>query len=423
MLSGEDSEGRGASAGHLAGVPGREDRRLGLLQGKGDAAGRIPQKAWHVDHGHIRVDAQAKYDHSRLASTRDGARPRRPARQEGPGPPNPAGRAVPVVALGAAGPRFLGVRGPGRILAVRNHPGADPQGVWDIVQPAHAAEDAAQDQVPVQETQTRSIQLRPGGRAGGVREAHICRSGQAGRARICRARRGRGAPAAVRGGRLRMVSHQRKRVPDGILNSVRQDVRDPGKGRTSRAGGRSHEPAHVRGLSKVGAPEISKTRVRLDSASYHKSGTVMDYPAYVNGDIRLVFLPPYTPQLSPTGILWGEIKWPLSCRYFESEEDLERAITETVGGGGLKAVKTMDYLAARDTVCGRLSGCFLGIPAPQYDAGLQFLNCCRLIFTRSKSPRRRTFLAMPDSCRILMPRCRIFMVPTMRKRWTSACRS
>ena len=213
------------------------------------------------------------------------------------------------------------------------------------------------------------------------------------------------------------------RVPDGILNSVRQDVRDPGKGRTSRAGGRSHEPAHVRGLSKVGAPEISKTRVRLDSASYHKSGTVMDYPAYVNGDIRLVFLPPYTPQLSPTGILWGEIKWPLSCRYFESEEDLERAITETVGGGGLKAVKTMDYLAARDTVCGRLSGCFLGIPAPQYDAGLQFLNCCRLIFTRSKSPRRRTFLAMPDSCRILMPRCRIFMVPTVRKRWTSACRS
>ena len=126
---------------------------------------------------------------------------------------------------------------------------------------------------------------------------------------------------------------------------------------------------------------------------------------------------------SPTGILWWEIKRQLSCRYFEPEEDLERAITETVGGGELKAVKTMDYLAARDTVCGRLSGCFLGIPAPQYDAGLQFLNCCRLIVTRNKSSRRRTSLATPDSCRILMPRCRIFMAPTMRKRWTSACRS
>ena len=36
----------------------------------------------------------------------------------------------------------------------------------------------------------------------------------------------------------------------------------------------------------------------------------------------------------------------MSCRYFESEEDLERAITEIVGGGELKDVKTMDYLAA-----------------------------------------------------------------------------
>ena len=83
-----------------------------------------------------------------------------------------------------------------------------------------------------------------------------------------------------------------------------------------------------------------------DNATYHKSGTVMGYLAYVNGDIRLVFLSPYMPQLNPTEILWREIKRPLSCRYFESEEDLERAITETVGGGEMKAAKTMDYLVA-----------------------------------------------------------------------------
>ena len=44
-----------------------------------------------------------------------------------------------------------GVRIPGRILAVRDHSGADPQEVWDIMQPAHATGDAAQDQAPVQE--------------------------------------------------------------------------------------------------------------------------------------------------------------------------------------------------------------------------------------------------------------------------------
>ena len=243
------------------------------------------------------------------------------------------------------GPR--GVRIPGRILAVRDHPGADPQGVWYIVQPAHVTEDTAQDQVLVQEAQTRPVQFRPGGRARGVQEAHICRSGQTDRARICRIQRGRGAPAAVRGGRLRMVSHQRKRdSPDGILNSVRQDVRDPGKGRTPRADSRSHELAHICGLSKVGAPEISKIRARLGQRLVPQVGNGHDYLAYVNGDIRLVFLPPYTPQLNPTEILWREIKRPLSCRYFESEEDLERAIMEIVGGGELKDVKTMDYLAA-----------------------------------------------------------------------------
>ena len=44
----------------------------------------------------------------------------------------------------------------------------------------------------------------------------------------------------------------------------------------------------------------------LDNASCHKSGTVMDYPAHVNGGIRLAFLPPHLPQLNPTEILWGD---------------------------------------------------------------------------------------------------------------------
>ena len=107
-------------------------------------------------------------------------------------------------------------------------------------------------------------------------EECVCRGGQAGRARMCRVQRGRGAPAAVRGGRLRLVSHQRERDRfDGILNSVRQDVRDPGKGRTPRTDSRSHELAHVCGLSRVGAPEIPEIRARPGRASYHKSGMVI----------------------------------------------------------------------------------------------------------------------------------------------------
>ena len=49
-----------------------------------------------------------------------------------------------------------------------------------------------------------------------------------------------------------------------------------------------------------------KSALVLDNASCHKSGTVMDYPAHVNGGIRLAFLPPHVPQPNPTEILWGD---------------------------------------------------------------------------------------------------------------------
>ena len=60
----------------------------------------------------------------------------------------------------------------------------------------------------------------------------------------------------------------------------------------------------------------------LDNASYHKSGTVMDYPAHVNGGIRLAFLPRMC-RSSTQPRYSGGIKRPLSCRCFELEEDLE----------------------------------------------------------------------------------------------------
>ena len=42
-----------------------------------------------------------------------------------------------------------------------------------------------------------------------------------------------------------------------------------------------------------------KSALVLDNASCHKSGTVMDYPAHVNGGIRLAFLPPARAAAQP----------------------------------------------------------------------------------------------------------------------------
>ena len=38
----------------------------------------------------------------------------------------------------------------------------------------------------------------------------------------------------------------------------------------------------------------------LDSVSCHKSKMATEFVESTDGDIRLVFLPPYTPQLNPT---------------------------------------------------------------------------------------------------------------------------
>ena len=74
-------------------------------------------------------------------------------------------------------------------------------------------------------------------------------------------------------------------------------------------------------------------------------------------------------------------------------------------------VEQEEFKRRASVEAGRLPGCFLGISAPQYDAGLQSFNRCRLVFIRNNLPRHRTSLAMPDSCRTL-PGCRIFMAST-----------
>ena len=45
-----------------------------------------------------------------------------------------------------------------------------------------------------------------------------------------------------------------------------------------------------------------KAALILDNASYHKSGKVRKKLEEMNGDIELIFLPPYTPQLNPAEV-------------------------------------------------------------------------------------------------------------------------
>ena len=63
------------------------------------------------------------------------------------------------------------------------------------------------------------------------------------------------------------------------------------------------------------------------------------------GEIRLVYLPPYTPQLNPIEIQWRVLKDMLAGRYFGSADDLVSAITNLIDSGQMKPVKLMNYLS------------------------------------------------------------------------------
>ena len=54
-------------------------------------------------------------------------------------------------------------------------------------------------------------------------------------------------------------------------------------------------------------------------------GELQPSPAEPEG-IRLVYLPPYTPELQPAETLWVHVDEPIVNRYFETLDDLDAAV-------------------------------------------------------------------------------------------------
>ena len=60
----------------------------------------------------------------------------------------------------------------------------------------------------------------------------------------------------------------------------------------------------------------------LDSAGWHTAPNLA-----VSEGLRLVYLPPYSPELQPAEHLWPVLDEPLANRYFETLADLEHVVT------------------------------------------------------------------------------------------------
>jgi transposase len=78
-------------------------------------------------------------------------------------------------------------------------------------------------------------------------------------------------------------------------------------------------------LRKVREQNPGKTiMIILDNFKSHHSGLVMDTASML--DIKLIFLPPYSPDLNPIEFIWKSVKREVSIAHINSEEDLKDTV-------------------------------------------------------------------------------------------------
>lgn len=71
----------------------------------------------------------------------------------------------------------------------------------------------------------------------------------------------------------------------------------------------------------------------FDNASYHKSSTIKKYLQSLSEDIKVEFLPPYSPELNPTETCWKIIRQNVTnSTYFQSLEEMQKEIDNFLSG-------------------------------------------------------------------------------------------
>ena len=71
----------------------------------------------------------------------------------------------------------------------------------------------------------------------------------------------------------------------------------------------------------IGVGTKKRAVVQLDNAGWHGPENLA-----IPDGIRLVFQPPHSPELQPSEHLWSFVDEPLVNKYFETLEDLDRAV-------------------------------------------------------------------------------------------------
>lgn len=64
--------------------------------------------------------------------------------------------------------------------------------------------------------------------------------------------------------------------------------------------------------------------VVVDGHSIHKAKLIKDYVDSLNGNLKLFYLPPYSPHLNPDEQVWAHVKRQVSKQFVQSKEDMKK---------------------------------------------------------------------------------------------------
>ena len=90
--------------------------------------------------------------------------------------------------------------------------------------------------------------------------------------------------------------------------------------------------------------KVGKVVLITDNASYHKSKKLRGYLYGTNYEVKLEFIPPYSPDLNYIELLWRETKRHKANNWFKSGDDLVRWINYNICNGTIPLPALPDYV-------------------------------------------------------------------------------
>ena len=82
----------------------------------------------------------------------------------------------------------------------------------------------------------------------------------------------------------------------------------------------------------------------LDNAAYHKSKALKEFLVGMGDQIKIVYFPPYTPDLNPIEGEWKMFKKYTGNRLYQSVDEMQKSIREMLRKKEIPVVKMSAYL-------------------------------------------------------------------------------